>query len=90
MKKLKHLAWVVVFSILLMGIVWAGTINLNMASKEELQTLPGIGPKVAERILAYREQHGPFKSVEELLEVKGIGPKKLEKIRSLVTISDKE
>ena len=90
MKKLKHLVWVVVFSVVLMGSVWAGTINLNMASKEELQTLPGIGPKVAERILAYREQYGPFKSVEELLEIKGIGPKKLEKIRSLVTTSDKE
>jgi len=59
-------------------------ININTASIEELISLPGIGPKTAERIYEYRKKHGKFKDVNELLNVKGIGPKKLEKIKPYI------
>ncbi|MFZ8833507.1 MAG: ComEA family DNA-binding protein [Candidatus Caldipriscus sp.] len=61
-------------------------ININKASISELTRLPGVGPKIAERIYEYRKQVGKFKSVEELLNVKGIGPKKLEKMRPYITL----
>lgn len=64
----------------------AGSINLNTATAEELDRLPGIGPHYALEIVRYRERHGPFRSVEELLEVKGIGPKKLARIRPYVRL----
>jgi len=56
-------------------------IDINKADIEMLTQLPGIGPKTAEAIIAYRKDVGQFKSLEDLVEVKGIGPKKLEKIR---------
>lgn len=55
-------------------------VDLNRASAEELQELPRVGPRTAERILGYRRLKGGFRSVEELLEIRGIGPKTLEKI----------
>jgi competence protein ComEA len=58
-----------------------GSINLNTASVQELMRLPGIGEVYARRLVAYRQEHGPFKSVDDLINVKGIGPKKLEKLR---------
>ncbi|MEO0073124.1 MAG: helix-hairpin-helix domain-containing protein [candidate division WOR-3 bacterium] len=61
-------------------------ININTADAALLQTLPGIGPATAQRIIEYRNQRGLFQSVDELDNVKGIGPKKLEKIRPLVTV----
>lgn len=61
-------------------------INLNEATAEQLQTLPGIGPVIAERIVAYREENGDFVSVGELMNVSGIGEKKLEAIWDFVTI----
>ncbi len=61
-------------------------VNINTADLETLTTLPGIGPKMAERISAYREANGPFKRVEDLLNVKGIGEKVLEKLKPLVTV----
>lgn len=64
-----------------------GPIDLNTAGPEELQALSGVGPVLAQRIIDYREEHGPFQSVEELLEVKGIGPATLEKFREDVTVS---
>lgn len=65
-------------------------VNINTAGAEELQTLTGIGPVLAERIIAYREEHGPFRSVEDLLEVKGIGEATLEKLRDDVTVETPE
>ncbi len=51
-------------------------VSLNRSSRRELCTLPGIGPKLAERIIAVREREGPFRNVNDLLAVPGIGPKK--------------
>jgi len=59
-------------------------VNINTADVEELTTIPGIGPKTAEAIVAYRNENGQFKKVDDLIEVKGIGEKKLEQIRSYV------
>lgn len=58
-----------------------GPISLSKANQSELDKLPGIGPATARKIIEYRNQFGPFKSVDDLLNVKGIGPKKLDKIR---------
>ena len=62
-----------------------GTVNINTATLEELQTIKGIGKKKAEAILQYRKEHGPFRTKEDLLQVKGIGKKALEAIESQVT-----
>ena len=61
-------------------------LDINTATLEQLQTLPGIGPVLAQRILDYREAEGAFQSVGELIKVSGIGEKKLEAIWDLVTI----
>ena len=61
-------------------------ININNASKEELMTLPKIGPVTAERIIRFREDFGNFQNIDELKNVKGIGPKTLEQLRLLVTL----
>ncbi len=71
-------------------LVVEGPLNINTATAEELEELPGIGPELARRIIAYREEHGPFKSVEDLLNVKGIGPATLQKIRDLITVGEPE
>ncbi len=62
-------------------------IDLNRAGAAELQQLPGIGPKRAERIVAYRERHGPFHRLEDLERVDGIGPKIVDRIRDRVAIT---
>lgn len=61
-------------------------LDLNRATEQEFDALPGIGPRLAERIVEYRQSVGAFHSLDELREVKGIGKKKLERIRPLVTV----
>ena len=63
-------------------------VNLNTADVDELMTLPGIGPVIAQRIVDFREEYGPFSAVEELLDVSGIGEKKLEDVKDLVYVGD--
>jgi competence protein ComEA len=63
-----------------------GKVNLNTATVEQLDTLPGIGPALAQRIVSYRQQHGGFRTLDDLEKVPGIGPAKLDGIRDLVTV----
>ncbi|GAP14714.1 competence protein ComEA helix-hairpin-helix repeat region [Longilinea arvoryzae] len=63
-------------------------INLNTATAQELETLPGIGEVKASQIVAYREEHGLFMNLDDLLNVPGIGPELLEKIRPEITLSN--
>jgi len=61
-------------------------INLNTATADQLEAIPGIGPVLAQRIIEYRQTRGRFQSVDELLEVRGIGPKRLESMRPYVVV----
>lgn len=64
----------------------AAIVNLNTATKEQLTQITGVGDKKADLILAYREQHGQFKSIDELKEVSGFGDKSVDKIRNQLSI----
>lgn len=68
------------------GTATAFPININTASAQELEALPGIGPVTAQAIVAYRQANGPFSSVKQIVEVKGIGEGTLAKIRDLITV----
>jgi competence ComEA-like helix-hairpin-helix protein len=59
----------------------AQPVNINAATSEELQLVPGMGPSTAEKILQMRKSYGPFKSADDLLAIRGLGPKRLEKMR---------
>ncbi len=61
-------------------------VDINRADSLQLQTLDGIGPALAERIIAYREENGPFAAVEDLLQVSGIGESTLENLKDRVTV----
>ena len=61
-------------------------LNINMATSDELQSLPNIGQQMAQRIIQYRQEHGQFHTVDALTEVKGIGEKTLEKLKPFVDI----
>lgn len=62
-------------------------ININTATAEELEQLPGIGPALAKKIVEYREVHGPFASIEDIVNIDGIGEKMLKRIAPDATIS---
>lgn len=61
-------------------------INLNKATQTELETLPGIGPSTAEKIIEYRKENGNFKNIEDIMNVNGIGESKYSKIRDLINV----
>ncbi len=67
----------------------AKKVNINTASLDELQTLPRIGEKVAQRIVDYRKEHGDFKKIEELMKVKGVGEKTFKLIRDKIEVGSK-
>jgi len=62
-------------------------VNINTASAAEFEALPGIGPKMAQRIVEYREKNGAFKKLEDLMNVKGIGEKNFLKLKSQLTVA---
>lgn len=61
-------------------------VNINTASAAELEKLPQVGPKIAQRIIDYRKESGSFKRVEDLMKVKGIGEKTFAKLKDLITV----
>ena len=61
-------------------------INLNKATQTELETLPGIGPSTAEKIIEYRKENGNFKNIEDIMNVNGIGESKYNKIKDLISV----
>jgi competence protein ComEA len=63
------------------------TVNINQAASAELARLPRVGPKLADRIVAHRAQHGPFRRIEDLMEVKGVGEKFFTTLKSYLTVS---
>ena len=65
-------------------------VDINTATAEELEQLMGIGPVLAQAIVDYRAEHGPFASVDELLEVSGIGETKLDNIRNDITLGEED
>jgi len=73
------------------SLAWAAEaekVNINSASIDELTQLQRIGPKTAERIVAYREQNGPFKAPEDLMRVKGVGQKIFELNKNRIVVAD--
>ena len=64
----------------------SGLVNINTATIEELDALPGIGPVIAQRIVDYRTQYGPFSAKEQIKNVSGIGDKKYSDIESLIEV----
>ena len=67
----------------------AATLDLNSASVTDLESLPGVGRRTAERIIEYRQKNGSFKKIEELMNVKGIGEKSFLKLKPLIAVSPK-
>jgi competence protein ComEA len=63
-------------------------IDINTASQSELESLPGIGPTTAQKIIAYREENGPFARIEDIINVSGIGPGTFERIKELITVGE--
>ena len=70
------------------GLSADGKIDINLADAALLETLPGIRPAIAERIIGYREMNGPFETIEDIQKVKGIGPTTFEKIREQIAVGE--
>ena len=68
------------------SVIENGRININLATSQQLQMLPNIGDVLAERIVTYRSEHGPFDTVDDLTLVDGIGEKRLEVLRQYITV----
>ena len=89
MKSLATLLSSLVLSLALAGAAIAGeTVNINTADAAQLEALDGIGPTLAQRIVAYREEHGPFADIESIMDVNGIGKGIFETIRQQITVED--
>ena len=69
---------------------FTGTLNINSATADALEALPGIGAKTAALIVEYRQKNGPFKKVEDLMNIRGIGEKNFLKLRSQVTVASQK
>jgi len=65
----------------------ASPVNLNTATAAQLESLPGIGARTAERILEYRQKNGSFKKIEDLMNVQGVGEKSFLKLKPLITVT---
>ena len=65
----------------------AALVNLNTATMDQLATIPGVGVKTAERIIAYRQKNGGFKKIEDLMNVSGVGEKSFLKMKPLITVA---
>ena len=61
-------------------------VNVNTASAADFENLPGVGPKLASRIIEYRQKNGPFKKVEDLMNVRGLGEKNFLKLKAQLTV----
>ncbi|MBW1783735.1 MAG: helix-hairpin-helix domain-containing protein [Deltaproteobacteria bacterium] len=91
MKKKKKIVWLLTAALFvaLISASWvqgAEKVNINTATAAQLQTISGIGPTIADRIVKYRDENGPFKTAQDITHVKGIGPKKYEAIKDQVTV----
>ncbi|RME06415.1 MAG: hypothetical protein D6803_06555 [Anaerolineae bacterium] len=64
-------------------------ININTASQQQLEALPGIGPTIAARIIAYRNEHGPFQTIEQIMDVQGIGTVTFDKIKAYIAVEER-
>jgi competence protein ComEA len=70
------------------GIDATGRVNINTADRDELETIPSVGPATAENIIGYREENGPFKTIEEIMNVSGIGEGKFEDMQEFITVGN--
>ena len=88
---MKTLQWIAMLALLLASAaLWARPVNINTADAETLAAaIKGVGPRTAEAIIAYRQTHGPFRSVDDLVKVKGIGQATLEKNRAALTVGER-
>ena len=76
----------VVFTFAGMAISGHGQLNVNTATAEELQLLPGIGATIAQNIIDYRKANGPFTAIDDLVKVKGVGDAKLKNMRNFIKL----